>query len=468
MKRTSRAAVSADVRAEALRRIAERFGTPTYAYNLGTMRRQLDRLDAALPPQVELLYSLKANPSLGICCLLAERGLGADVASVGELATSLAAGFRSDRIYVAGPHLAPDLLDSLRPHPEAVLSIDSQSELERIFGSGSPHRLLLRLRPDFETGAVVDAGAGSRFGIGLTDLERRADRLEIGTRVTGFHVYSGSQILDAAAVVRHLRGACDLSLRAAEILGTRPGILNLGGGFGVPYARGEHELSLSPIAEELAAIQRRVAPSRIVLELGRFLVAQAGWYLTRVVAQQTHQGRPAVVVDGGSHQRADLCGLGLRSRASPPIVLAPADAMARSHDSSATRETDVLGCLCLPDDILAQASQLPLLEAGTVLAFPNAGAYGPTAAPQAFLGHPSAAEVAFEDRRLTLLRKRGTAACLAGQRRLDSKSTRGESAPQDETVPAPTAAIAATAEHIYSDHPGSWPNGRVVGHGGRR
>jgi diaminopimelate decarboxylase len=138
--------------------------------------------------------------------------------------------------------------------------------------------------------------------------------------------------------------------------------------------------------------------STLVLELGRFLVAQAGWYLTSVVAHQRRGELDAVVVDGGTHQRADLCGIGLRTGALPPLVVA--------DRPGPLRWIAVLGCLCLPSDILADKVLVPPVELGDVLAFPNAGAYGPMASPLGFLCHPHPAEVAFDGDRLTLLRER--------------------------------------------------------------
>src|SRR5207302_1608602 len=192
-----------------------------------------------------------------------------------------------------------------------------------------------------------------------------------GARVVGFHIFSGSQVLDAGGIVHQLRGALEQALRAADVLGIVPEIVNLGGGFGIPYGPEDQELDLAPIAAELRALLPRAGAARLVIELGRYLVAPSGWYLTSVLANQTHQGRIAVVVDGGHHQRGDLCGLGLRRRAYAPVVLGSA--------STPLMPTDVLGCLSLPSDVLAEASPLPPLKPGEVLAFPNAGAYGLTA-----------------------------------------------------------------------------------------
>jgi diaminopimelate decarboxylase len=406
---------------ETLREVVHRHGTPTYAYDLGQIQSQLSRLWAALPSTVEVIYSLKANPSLGLCSYIAAKGLGADVASAGELVTALEAGFPPDRIFLTGPDKSPGVLELLASVPaldQAVLSLDSVSELELLAGRGQGQRALLRLRPDFCSFASCAAGPDTRFGIPFADVPRCREHLASGgVRVIGFHVFSGSQVLDAAGVIHHLRGGLELSLRAAAVLGIAPEIIDLGGGFGIAYGPDDRELDLSAVGEELHALALRTAPARLVVELGRYIVAPAGWYLTTVIARQTHGQRPAVVVDGGSHQRGDMCGLGLRRKAFPPVLLD------LGQTASASRlecvPTEVLGCLSLPADVMAEARPLPALNLGDVLAFPNAGAYGLGASPFSFHAHPAPCEVAFEGPRIDVLRVRpGIRSVLEGQQRL--------------------------------------------------
>jgi diaminopimelate decarboxylase len=223
-------------------------------------------------------------------------------------------------------------------------------------------------------------------------------------------------VLDAAAEIHHLRGGLELSLRAAGALGITPEVIDLGGGFGIPYGPEDRELDLAAVGAELRGLAEQTAPARLVVELGRYIVAPAGWYLTTVIARQTHGGRPAVVVDGGSHQRGDLCGLGLRQKAFPPVVL--------NARASARTPTDVLGCLSLPADVLAEARPLPALEVGDVLAFPNAGAYTLGASPFSFHAHPAPAEVAFDGQQQAVLRPRGSVrSVLEGQGRLPCYKT---------------------------------------------
>ena len=394
---------------ETLLEITRRYGTPTYAFDVRRLRAQVAKLRAALPAEVEFFYSLKANASLGLCDVFADCGIGADVASAGELATAVEAGFPADRIFVAGPYKHPETIDRLRSLPEAILSIDSPSELEMIAREALPNPAVLRLRPDFESSAVVTAGSESRFGFLVDDLPQcRADVGPDGMNVIGCHVFVGSQVLDAAAASHHLRGALDLSLRAVDALGISPRFFNLGGGFGIPYGPHQSELDLARVAEELATLVDRAKPARIALELGRFFVAEAGWYLTTVVGHQSHQGRPAVVVDGGVHQRADICGVSLRTKAYPPVALDAA--------TSPTTPTAVLGCLSLPADVLAESASLPELAPGSVLAFGNAGAYGLWSSPANFHASPLPAEVAFDAENIHPMRPRRPAeSILEGQ-----------------------------------------------------
>ncbi len=401
--------------------IVRRYGTPTYAFDVRRLRAQVETLRTHLPAGIEILYSLKANASLGICDVLRDCGIGADVASAGELATAVEAGFPSERIFVAGPFKLPETLAQLRDLPEAVISVDSPSELQMLAEQRLPNPIVLRLRPDFCSQAVVAAGHESRFGFVGEDVSscRKLVSLRV-VNVIGFHVFSGSQYLSAEGIVAHLRGALAISLRAADDLGIAPALLNLGGGFGIPYAATADELDLGIIRNELAKIVDQVRPARIVLELGRYLVAQAGWYLTSVLGHQTFQGRQAVVVDGGTHQRADMCGLCLRTKASPPLVMN--EGVDQSWDAmdvsgKALTPTDVLGCLSLPADVLAESSLLPRLEPGNVLAFANAGAYGMWSSPAMFHGSPLPAEVAFDGSEIQLMRERRPARSILDEQR---------------------------------------------------
>jgi len=383
--------------AEALTEAAVRYGTPAYVYDLAGIRSRIERLIRVLPPGIGIRYSVKANPALAVCRVIAEAGLDAEVSSDGELAVALEAGFRPDQILVSGPYKEPSLLDRLASLPGVLISVDSLSELGELTTHPAPLRtgggIVLRLRPDYPAAGEMPGGPEHRFGIPAGQLSTGAIRPAV--RCLGFHVYGGSQILDSALAARNLNNAHDLAMRMAKRLGLRPRVVNLGGGFGVPYHQGVQELDLAPAAAALGAMMAADPGTTLILELGRYLVAEAGWYLTRVVHEQTLGHRPAVVVDGGIHHRPDLCGLGLARCCAPPVLLGP--------PRGGARPTAVLGCLCLPWDILANGAMLPALHTGDILAFPTAGAYGLTAAPSAFLGHRLPAEISLDNGSLALL-----------------------------------------------------------------
>jgi diaminopimelate decarboxylase len=392
-------ALPLDVPCDVLQSIVRSYGTPTYAYDIARIRSQVDKLKTNFPREVEFLYSLKANPSLGLCGVLASSGLGADIASAGELATALKAGFSKNRIYLTGPDRSPHMMAVLRSTPELIVSVDSASELRLMAAQKPTHRALLRLRPDFCSYASCSAGPDSRFGLMMDELASCRPYLDtVGKKVIGFHVFSGSQVLSVEGITHHMRGGLDEALRAAKFLEIAPQVIALGGGFGIPYGPEDQELDLVALGREFRSLVERAAPARLVVELGRFFVAQSGWYLTTVLTEQSHRGRPAVVVDGGSHQRGDMCGLGLRHKGFPPVVLT-------KHVAQRT-PTDVLGCLSLPGDVLAEAKSLPPLGPGDVLAFPNAGAYGLGASPWQFHAQPAPAEIAFLGTQIFELRSR--------------------------------------------------------------
>jgi diaminopimelate decarboxylase len=270
--------------------------------------------------------------------------------------------------------------------------------------------IALRLRPDFGSCAVVKAGSESRFGFTHEDLIDCRDSLSSSDLdLIGFHVFAGSQVLDTDKLIEHLRLAMDLSLRAADTLQIEPSLINLGGGFGIPYGPSDQAFDLDRVGAALQTLVERAAPARLTIELGRYLVAQAGWYLTSVLGHQTFQGRPSVVVDGGVHQRADMCGLQLRSNQNPPLAL--------GADLVSLAPTDVLGCLSLPDDVMIEASPLPRLSRGDVLAFGNAGAYGLWSSPALFHGSPLPAEAAFDGTAIHLMRERKPARTILGDQR---------------------------------------------------
>jgi diaminopimelate decarboxylase len=383
----------------AVERLAARVGsTPFFAYSRAAVDDRIAAVRAALPPDVELNYAVKANPMVALVQHLSALVDGFDVASAGELAIALDTPADPARISFAGP--AKPVAELRRAVAAGVLiEIESELELARILrvaaGLELPARVALRVNPDFTVhGSGMRLGGGAQqFGI---DSERvpavlagmQDERLDF----QGFHVFAGSQNLHADRLCEAQQRTVDLLM---SLLDDAPGpvrYLNLGGGFGIPYSAKDVALDLGPIGEHLAklvdGVIRPVLPeTRIVLELGRYLVGEAGVYVTRIVDRKQSRGKTFLIVDGGMHHQLAASGnLGQVIRRNYPI------AVANRLAAPAEETVSVVGCLCTPLDLLGSDVALPRAEVGDLIAVFQAGAYGLTASPTAFLGHAQPAE----------------------------------------------------------------------------
>jgi diaminopimelate decarboxylase len=382
-----------------LSQLAERIGqTPFYAVDRGLLRQRVAQLRSALPKQIELHYAMKANPMPALVGLMATLVDGIDVASAGELKIALDAGADPAEISFAGPGKREvELRQALAAG--VLVNVESPREIELLHTLsqqlGLPARVALRVNPDFELkGSGMKMGGGPKqFGIdaeALPELLARIDALGLGFE--GFHLFAGSQNLRAEAICEAQRKSYELALRLAQ--GTRQPVrfLNLGGGFGIPYFPGEQRLDLAPIAENLGALaeraQRELPQAALVIELGRYLVGEAGIYVTRVVDRKVSRGQVFLVTDGGlNHHLAASGNFGQVIRKNYPVAIGN-----RSPDA-ASEATTVVGPLCTPMDLLADRMALPCAEVGDLVVIFQSGAYGASASPQGFLGHPGCVEV---------------------------------------------------------------------------
>ncbi len=381
-------------------RLAARVGsTPFFAYDRALVTERVQAVRSALPPQVELSYALKANPMPALVQHLAGLVDGFDVASAGELAVALDTPVPPERISFAGPGKTPA---EIRQAVAAgvVVTVESANQAQSVVACsgqlGVRPRLAVRVNPDFEIrGAGMRMGGGPRqFGV---DVEQVPPLLEWlhrrGAEVMGFHVFAGSQILDAGTLVTTLERTADLLVRLSVHAHDPVRYLNLGGGFGIPYFTRDTPLDLSAVGAAVTMlVTERLKPvfprARFVIELGRYLVGEAGVYLTRVVDRKVSRGTTYLVVDGGLHHQLAATGnLGQVVRRNYPI------AVANRIDEPATEQVTVVGCLCTPLDVLGDRVMLPHADVGDLIAVFDAGAYGLTASPTGFLSHPVPAEV---------------------------------------------------------------------------
>jgi diaminopimelate decarboxylase len=381
-------------------RLAERVGgTPFFAYDRGLLTARVELLRATLPAGVHLSYALKANPMPAVVQHLSRLVDGFDVASALELRTALDTTTPPERVSFAGPGKTPAELRSAVA-AGATIELESETEAERVRRIGDElglrPRVAIRVNPDFEVkGSGMRMGGGAQqFGI---DAERVPALLKDLARaeldMLGFHVFAGSQNLRAELLCEAQRRSVDLLLRLTEAAPNQISYLNLGGGFGIPYFPQDAPLDLAAVGANLGelltgAIRPRLPGARVVVELGRYLVGECGAYLTRVVDRKVSRGRTFLVVDGGLHHQLAASGnFGQVIRRNYPLALA------ERVDDEPEETVSVVGCLCTPLDLLGDQVALPRADVGDLIAVFQAGAYGLTASPTAFLSHPAPAEV---------------------------------------------------------------------------
>ncbi len=380
-------------------RLAARVGqTPFYAYDRGLLHARVAQLRGVLPPGVKLHYAMKANPMPALVGLMVGLVDGIDVASAGELKVALDAGADAAEISFAGPGKRDaELWQAVAAG--VLVNVESMRELPVLAAAqqalGLPARVAVRVNPDFElkSSGMKMGGGPKQFGI---DAELVPEALaaigSAGLAFEGFHLFAGSQNLRAESICEAQQKSYELALRLAQHAPAPVKFLNLGGGFGIPYFPGEQRLDLAPIAANLEGIAARAAAEMpqagIVIELGRYLVGEAGVYVARVVDRKVSRGQVYLVTDGGLHHALAASGnFGQVVRKNYPVTVA-------SRMGSTEREVaSVVGPLCTPLDLLADRMDLPVAQVGDLVAVFQSGAYGPSASPQGFLGHPACVEV---------------------------------------------------------------------------
>ena len=399
-----------------VRTLADDHGTPLYVYDLDGVRRQWQALRDALPPRFDICYSVKANPSQALIRCLLELGCGMEIASRGELHQALVAGCAAERILFAGPGKRDDELEQAVAAGVGEIHVESLSEARRLEAIAQRHqrivRIALRINPAgaVEGGGMRMGGRAAPFGIDEDLLDGVIDALlpSPWLRIVGVHLYMGTQILDAALLLRQYGEALDIARRVASRCGRAMDTLDFGGGLGIPYFDHERPLDLAVLRGGLAALVAAtegdawLSATRFVVEPGRFLVGEAGVYLTRVIDVKPSRGKTFVVVDGGMHHHLAASGnLGQTIKRNFPLA-----AVDRLGDAG-EHAVDVVGPLCTPLDTLARNATLPAMQAGDLLGIFQSGAYARTASPHGFLSHAAPAEVVVDAGVARLVRRRG-------------------------------------------------------------
>ncbi|MGQ0841541.1 type III PLP-dependent enzyme [Actinokineospora sp.] len=379
--------------------LAAEYGTPTYVYDLAAVRAAHDDLCSAVPTATDVHYSLKANPHPLVVGQLAALGCHAEVASSGEVDAAIAGGMAPELIQLAGPAKTEDTLDHALRRGIRRFSVDSPTDLSTVDRLAAAHGVsvdcLLRVNADESaagTGLTM-TGVASQFGADASWIAASPELFgsRKAARIAGLHLYAGTNLQDEAALVKQF----EVSIRiAAGLSGVLTGIaeVNLGGGFGAPYAVRGARPRFPHLAARLMTLLdahlpgwRRGLP-RISFESGRYLAGDCGTLLSRIVEVKVSKGRTFVLLDAGINHLGGMSGL-RRLRPMEPTLLPVPDI------SGAGTRCTVVGPLCTPLDTLAPDTTLADPRAGGLVSIPNVGAYGLTASLLAFLGHPAPVEI---------------------------------------------------------------------------
>lgn len=397
-------------------RIVESYGTPVFIYDANIIRNRVETARKTLGSRFDLFYSIKANPCDRILRLMLQLGCGLEVASGGELIRALHAGCRPERIIFAGPGKSPEEIELALSRGIGELHAESQLELKRIAeisrALNKTASVALRINPKSEAvgGAMRMGGSSAPFGI---DEERMEAIVEYvlahpELRLTGLHLFVGTQILDARILVKQYRKLADLSERLFGLTGVPVQTLDFGGGWGVPYFAGDSPLDLTQLRQDMELLVEKhlqteaTRSAQCILEPGRFLVAEAGLYVCSVNDIKDSRGVTYLITNGGMHHHLAASGnLGQTIKRNFPVGL-----VNRLADAAAST-ANIVGPLCTPLDTLARKLEIPKPQIGDLVGVFQSGAYAMTASPLGFLSHPPPAEVLVDGEEVLLATRRG-------------------------------------------------------------
>ncbi|WP_321324124.1 pyridoxal-dependent decarboxylase, exosortase A system-associated [uncultured Parasphingorhabdus sp.] len=373
-------------------------GSPLFVYAKSRLDDRMAELRVAMPDGLDLHYAMKANPYAPLLRHMIGLADGIDIASGGELRMALAAGAAPDHVSFAGPGKRDEELEQAI-QAGVTINIESAGECDRALKIGKAFakqpRLAIRVNPDFDLkGSGMKMGGGAKpFGMDIELVAPTVKQIvEAGADWRGFHIFAGSQALSADAIIETQAQTVALAARLATEIGQSPAHVNLGGGFGIPYFPGDDPLDIikvgDALSDQLARLPDILSSTQFAIELGRYLVGEAGVYLTRIVDRKQSQGQTFLVTDGGLHHQLAASGnFGTVVRRNYPA------AIASRFEEEPEETVSIVGCLCTPLDRLSDNAAMPRAGVGDIVAIFCAGAYGASASPANFLGQGPAAEL---------------------------------------------------------------------------
>jgi len=390
-----------EITSAAFHELAESYGTPFFLYDADAIKQRIIVVRETLEHLVKVFYAVKANPNLEL--LRAVRGVadGLDISSGGELEQASLAGFDMASLSFAGPAKTTAELTTSIVRGVGCISIESMRELTECVDVakkvGIKANVVLRVNPQLlnRSFGMKMGGRPIQFGIDEEELSGALQEVLVNSQhlnFQGIHLYAGSQCFEPAGVVEGVENTFRIAREIETTTSLTCTTINLGGGFGVSHGETDHEMDIDALAVDLLPILRSFhrsskATRAIVFELGRFLTANAGIYIARVISSKKSRGKTFFMVDGGLHHHlaaAGTFGAALRSNYMLRNLSRP--------DAPKVR-CIVAGPSCNPTDLLAIDVELSKPEHGDLIAVLKAGSYGFTASPLLFLGRPTPAEL---------------------------------------------------------------------------
>ena len=372
--------------------------TPFYAYDRSVMTEKVESLRRALPKSIHLHYAMKANPMPEVVQHLANETDGLDVASAAELEVALSTGTDPSDISFAGPGKSDEDLRAAVASG-VIINMESPTEMTRIAAlakaTGRRPTVSIRVNPDFELKAAgMKMGSGPKpFGVDAENVpDMLAELSKLPLEFMGFHIFSGSQNLREDAIMEAQAKTFELAYKLAEYAPAPLRWLNIGGGLGIPYFPGEQRLDLAPIAANLAPLlktaSKKLPGAEIVMELGRYLTAEAGIYVCEIVDRKVSRGEIFLITNGGLHHHLAASGnFGQVIRKNYPLCLG------NRVNAPKLETVQVVGPLCTPLDLLGNRVELPPAGPGDLVVLFQSGAYGFSASPRDFLSHPQPEQI---------------------------------------------------------------------------
>lgn len=407
------------------------YDTPLYIYDEKVIRKYIRDLKNALPKNSSLYYSIKANPLKGICKIVNSENCGIEIASKGELSIALDCGFLPDNIIFSGPGKTLVELTTAIKNKIKYINIESYSEAKIINDIAKKENMFikvaLRINPSFSVSGskIKMVGVPSQFGI---DEEALNENIQLicalsNIEVIGFQFYLGTQNLNAKDIVNNTKESIKCAINLSKLYSIKLQYLNLGGGFGIAYFRKEKDLDLRILKDGLNYVFKNyndiLKHTYIIFESGRFLLAESGCFVSKIIYKKSCRNKKYLICDGGSNLHSSAAFLGRYVRNNFPIRIIT--------EKEGMEEVTITGPLCTPSDIIGNNIKINVAEEGDLVVIEKSGAYGLTHSPILFLSHELPAEVLYNDGSWNLLRKREALDLLIGGSSVETKSCTNKS-----------------------------------------